>query len=385
MRRTLALLARNGAATRPNLIQIRGGTFYKEHPAPDGSDAVSNPALFRNLTFELPATRVTDIWKRNRQDNHWAVISANDGTTFLEILRGNHLCFPPNARTFPYLSSDEIDKRDHRLRAPSRAIQYVGFNAGKGQSMGGGVRGAYLSARYEARREETDWSLLQYLTGQTELNPAEDAERSNADNPLLQQVITDLRLQKLLHMPVSNLSNGQTRRSRIAKALLNKPELLLLDEPFSESTFSIRKVVLTRYSGPRSAYAGHIVTYPARACISLIAPTSASAPTSRSHSRMDHPSGNSRPESYCGIEGAKGRSTVQSTQMGSRLGRPEQEGCGINRWTHGRRYDTDMRPSPYVSRRHAERTGSSQLLCTHFFGSKPGEFLHSRVVSQAAE
>ncbi|PWY66460.1 P-loop containing nucleoside triphosphate hydrolase protein [Aspergillus heteromorphus CBS 117.55] len=33
-------------------------------------------------------------------------------------------------------------------------------------------------------------------------------------------------------MPVANLSNGQTRRTRIAKALLNKPEVLLLDDPF---------------------------------------------------------------------------------------------------------------------------------------------------------
>ncbi|EHL03265.1 putative Uncharacterized ABC transporter ATP-binding protein [Glarea lozoyensis 74030] len=33
-------------------------------------------------------------------------------------------------------------------------------------------------------------------------------------------------------MPISNLSNGQTRRARIAKALLGKPGLLLLDEPF---------------------------------------------------------------------------------------------------------------------------------------------------------
>jgi len=36
-----------------------------------------------------------------------------------------------------------------------------------------------------------------------------------------------------LDMPLIALSNGQTRRARIVKALLSKPELLILEEPFS--------------------------------------------------------------------------------------------------------------------------------------------------------
>jgi ATPase subunit of ABC transporter with duplicated ATPase domains len=237
MRRSLCHL---GQHVRPfsseNLIQITNGTFYRQHPnAEDKAAANLNPPLFRNLSFELPAKPLINGHDGRTKQQHWAVIGTSGTTTFLEILRGSHLCFPPTARSFPYLSSDEIEAKDHRLRRPSRAIQYVGLNAGKGQGLGGGIRGAYLSSRYESRREDDDWSVLQYLKGETDLNPAEDQYAENGENSqLLAQVMKDLRLEKMSNLPVSNLSNGQTRRARIAKALLGRPELLLLDEPFSK-------------------------------------------------------------------------------------------------------------------------------------------------------
>lgn len=212
----------------PPLISIDNGTFYRHHPSAIkhiGHESIPNPPLFLKLQLSLPSF--------SQPNQHWAVISASSSsrTTFLQILRGQHLCFPPTARSYPYLATDEIAAKDSRLRFPAHAIQYVGFDAERGGLGGTSTRGAYLSARYESRREETDFSLLDYLNGDTELNAAEDMLH-HPPKALLDRVIADLKLQKLVQMPVSNLSNGQTRRARIAKALLSTPEMLLLDGPF---------------------------------------------------------------------------------------------------------------------------------------------------------
>jgi ABC-type molybdate transport system ATPase subunit len=94
------------------------------------------------------------------------------------------------------------------------------------------------TARYGAVREEDRITLRQNMFS----NTVENA--TNAENNL-DDLAETLRLKDLLDLPLVALSNGQTRRARILKALLSRPELLLLDEPLSAFEIAFLLTYLT--------------------------------------------------------------------------------------------------------------------------------------------
>ena len=87
------------------------------------------------------------------------------------------------------------------------------------------------TARYGAVREDDRLTLRETLFP----HMTDASDRLALDN-----FAERLDLKHLLDLPFIVLSNGQTRRARVAKALLSKPELLFLDEPLSKLITCLR-------------------------------------------------------------------------------------------------------------------------------------------------
>jgi ABC-type molybdenum transport system ATPase subunit/photorepair protein PhrA len=154
-------------------------------------------------------------------------------------LRGNlRIAPPPPGGLFPFLSGLPRD--------PHAAIALVSF-AHRPNSAGGAFYD--YTARYGAVREEDRITLRESMFGEHDflnLRPKGQATTKTPEELAAEKVKKDifedltarLGLSSLLDLPLVALSNGQTRRARIVKAILSQPELLLLDEPLSRSWYS---------------------------------------------------------------------------------------------------------------------------------------------------
>jgi molybdate transport system ATP-binding protein len=163
------------------------------------------PPLFTGLNWTI------------RDGETWAIVGPTGGgkTTLAELLRGQHLLSGGTIR-WPLL--DRLRAVGRRADYPSQVITHVRF---KEESRLFSYAGHYYQQRFEFADSDNPLSLDDFLRTETSATPAE-----------ILATAEQLGVREQLKQPFLTLSNGQTRRARLARALLTKPELLILDDPF---------------------------------------------------------------------------------------------------------------------------------------------------------
>ena len=135
----------------------------------------------------------------------WAILGPNGAgkSTLIKVILGQ----------IPYCGTI---KRDGEISSFDK-IAYVSLEQQK-----------ILVAREERkdRFEEYSGKEQSFLSGQQIIDP--EAKHSKQ----LQIIAEQFRITELLEKPLRYFSNGETRKTLIAKALLAEPKLLILDEPF---------------------------------------------------------------------------------------------------------------------------------------------------------
>jgi molybdate transport system ATP-binding protein len=151
-----------------------------------------------------------------REGEAWAIVgpTGSGKTTLAELLLGRHHV-QAGAIHWPLI--DRLRQAGRKIDYPSQVIAHVSF---KEESRLFSYAGHYYQQRFEFADSEEPLSLDQFLSS------------SKASPGDVSAVAEQLGIAAQLQQPFMTLSNGQTRRARLARALLAKPELLILDDPF---------------------------------------------------------------------------------------------------------------------------------------------------------
>lgn len=159
-----------------------------------------------------------EISRPNKGGAFWGIMGAQK-SAFLNILASKYIADPPTSRRYPsindFLRSDQIG--------------YLNFRDSSGLDK------VHMSARYESysyigalEMSEDCNSVRRYVTGANNYNQLVEI----SDEAFIEKILKLFDLTGLESKWISSLSNGQMRRARIAKAVMNMPKLLLIDDPF---------------------------------------------------------------------------------------------------------------------------------------------------------
>jgi molybdate transport system ATP-binding protein len=147
----------------------------------------------------------------------WAVVGpvGSGKTTLAEALLGRHR-LETGAIAWPLL--DRLRAEGRSVAWPSEVIQLVSFRE---ESWLFSYSRHYYQQRFNFIEPQDDLTLEDFLRSGTAAEPDRIAV-----------VARQMGIASLRSLSLIKLSNGQTRRARIARALLHRPELLILDDPF---------------------------------------------------------------------------------------------------------------------------------------------------------
>jgi molybdate transport system ATP-binding protein len=152
-----------------------------------------------------------------RAGETWAVIGpvGSGKTALAETLLGRHHV---RSGTLAWPLIEQLHAAGRRVGWPADVVHLVAFKEESGLFS---YARHYYQQRFNFIEPQDDLNVAEFLRAGT---PATDDD--------LRSAAEQLGVAELLPLSLIKLSNGQMRRARLAHALLTKPELLILDEPF---------------------------------------------------------------------------------------------------------------------------------------------------------
>jgi len=164
----------------------------------------------------------------------WAITgpTGSGKTTFAEAIRGRMRRLAGEA-DWPIVR--RARETDPRVRIPEDIIERVSFHD---SSRAFSPSNHYYQQRFNFIDPEDDMTVRQYLASVGDLDPAE-----------VERVAATLWLTPLIDDSLIELSTGQMRRARIARALLERPEILILDDAAIGLDVEVRRELVELLGG----------------------------------------------------------------------------------------------------------------------------------------
>lgn len=163
----------------------------------------------------------------------WAIVGpvASGKTSLAELIQGRLRVIAGEIQ-HPFI--DQRRSTGEVINWPSDVIHLVSF---KEESRAFSHSNHYYQQRFNFIEPEDDLTLTDFLRKDT-----------TATDAAIHEVAGLFHLQDKLPLSLIKLSNGQTRRARLARALLRQPSWLILDEPFIGLDTASRAELMTMLS-----------------------------------------------------------------------------------------------------------------------------------------